>query len=61
MRAELDRKMARAIGSLLLVLVLSGCADRVTPEGPETAQQECERTGGTWRGTRCETSAGGGY
>jgi hypothetical protein len=30
--------------------------------GPEaTAQKDCERSGGTWRGTRCETSSGGGY
>jgi hypothetical protein len=61
MRAELDRKTARTTGAWLLVLVLSGCAGRVVPESPESAQQECERTGGTWHGTRCESSAGGGY
>ena len=48
------------LGWLCLMLSLAGCAESVAPE-PATAQQTCERAGGTWRGTRCETSAGGGY
>jgi hypothetical protein len=51
------------IGSLLLMASVAGCAEsRASAPAPAaTAQQECERSGGTWRGTRCETSAGGGY
>ena len=51
------------IGSLLLTASVAGCAESVAsaPASAATAQKECERTGGTWRGTRCETSAGGGY
>jgi hypothetical protein len=49
------------IGSLLLMASVAGCAESVTPAPAATAQQACERSGGTWRGTRCETSSGGGY
>ena len=51
------------VGSLLLTASAAGCAESVvsTPISGATAQKECERSGGTWRGTRCETSAGGGY
>ena len=51
------------IGSLLLVASVAGCAESgvSAPASAATAQKECERSGGTWRGTRCETSAGGGY
>lgn len=59
-----DRAMLRTIvGSLLLMASVAGCAESVaTAPGPRaTAQKDCERSGGTWRGTRCETSSGGGY
>jgi hypothetical protein len=51
------------IGSLLLVASVTGCAESgaSAPASAATAQKECERSGGTWRGARCETSAGGGY
>jgi len=51
------------VGSLLLMGSVAGCAESVAspPASAATAQQTCERSGGTWRGTRCETSAGGGY
>ena len=51
------------VGSLLLTASVAGCAESVAsaPASAATAQKECERTGGTWRGTRCETSSGGGY
>ena len=51
------------VGSLLLMAGTAGCAESVTspPASAITAQQECERAGGTWRATRCETSAAGGY
>jgi hypothetical protein len=51
------------VGSLLLMASVAGCAESVAsaPAPAATAQKECERSGGTWRGTRCETSAGGGY
>jgi hypothetical protein len=51
------------VGLLLLTASVAGCAESVAsaPAPAATAQKECERTGGTWRGTRCETSAGGGY
>jgi hypothetical protein len=60
MRADV-RTASRTIGWLLLMLAVAGCAESVAPAPAGTAQQECERSGGTWRGTRCETSAGGGY
>ena len=45
------------IGVLLLVAGIAGCA---APAPPVTAaQQECERSGGTWRGETCERSRGG--
>ena len=51
------------IGSLLLMASVAGCAESgaSAPASAATAQKECERSGGTWRGARCETSAGGGY
>jgi hypothetical protein len=49
------------LGWLCLMLSLAGCAESVAPAPAATAQQTCERAGGTWRGTRCETSSGGGY
>jgi len=52
------------IGSLLLMASVAGCAESgasAPPPAAATAQKECERSGGTWRGTRCESSAGGGY
>ena len=66
MRIEVRRDattLRTIVGSLLLMGSVAGCAESVTspPASAATAQQECERSGGTWRGTRCETSAGGGY
>jgi hypothetical protein len=66
MRIEVrrDATMLRTIvGSLLLMASVAGCAESVasTPASAATAQKDCERSGGTWRGTRCETSSGGGY
>jgi len=49
------------LGWLLLMLSVGGCAQSVAPAPAATAQQTCERAGGTWRGARCETSSGGGY
>jgi hypothetical protein len=62
--AELGGTALRTvIGSLLLVAGVAGCAESgvSAPTSPAAAQKECERSGGMWRGTRCETSAGGGY
>ena len=66
MRIEVRRDattLRTIVGSLLLMASVAGCAESVAsaPAPAATAQKECERTGGTWRGTRCETSAGGGY
>ena len=66
MRIEVRRDattLRTIIGSLLLMASVAGCAESVaSAAGPEaTAQKDCERSGGTWRGTRCETSSGGGY
>lgn len=49
------------VGSLLLMASVAGCAESVAsaPAPAATSQQECERSGGTWRATRCEKSAGG--
>ena len=51
------------IGSLLLAASVTGCAESVAsaPASAATAQKECERSGGTWRGARCEKSGEGGY
>lgn len=66
MRIEVRRDattLRTIVGSLLLMASVAGCAESVaSAPGPEaTAQKDCERSGGTWRGTRCETSSGGGY
>ena len=66
MRVDVGRGLATLrtiVGSLLLMASVAGCAESVaSAPGPEaTAQKDCERSGGTWRGTRCETSSGGGY
>jgi hypothetical protein len=45
----------------LLVLGPAGCGEPVATVPSETAQQDCVRGGGVWRGTHCETSSGGGY
>ena len=67
MRIDVGRGRATLrtiVGSLLLTASIAGCAESVaSAPGPPgaTAQKDCERAGGTWRGTRCETSSGGGY
>ena len=60
MRADVRTASRTMLGWLLLLLGVAGCAESVAPE-PATAQQTCERAGGTWRGTRCQTSPAGGY
>ena len=66
MRIEVRRDattLRTIVGSLLLMASVAGCAESVAlaPGPGPTAQSDCERAGGTWRGTRCETSSGGGY
>jgi hypothetical protein len=67
MRIDLElggTALQTVIGSLLLMASVAGCAESgasAPAPAAATAQQECERSGGTWRGARCETSAGGGY
>jgi hypothetical protein len=49
----------RYLGGLLLLL-LAGCAEQPGPTGStDTAQRECESSGGVWRSSRCERAAGG--
>jgi hypothetical protein len=49
----------RYLGGLLLLL-LAGCVEQPGPTGStDTAQRECESSGGVWRGSRCERAAGG--
>jgi hypothetical protein len=54
-----------ALGSLALIVALTGCAEvsatSATVAPVRTSQQECERGGGVWRATFCESSGGGGY
>ena len=47
----------RVVGVLLLMAGLAGCGAPAAPVA--TAEQECERSGGTWRGGACERSRGG--
>jgi hypothetical protein len=54
-------RVEAAFGVWLVILSLAGCAERAATAPAATAQQECERAGGSWRNERCETSAGGGY
>lgn len=48
-----------ALGLLLTILVVDGCG---TPSAAPTfsAERECQRANGTWRGGFCDFSAGGG-
>ena len=61
MRADVRTASRTMLGWLVLLLGVAGCAESVAPGPAATGQQACERSGGTWRGTRCETSSGGGY
>ncbi len=47
-----------ALGVVLLTVGLVGCGASAPPVA--TAQQECERSGGTWRSGICEREGGGG-
>lgn len=47
------------VGVLLLMVELAGCGAPALPV--TTAQQECERSGGAWRGETCDRAARGGY
>lgn len=49
----------RALGALLLMLTATGCTG-LAAGPPPTPEQECQRSGGTWRGARCDHSGGGG-
>jgi hypothetical protein len=51
-----SRVARRYLGGWLLLL-LAGCAEQ--PGSPEASQQECESSGGVWRGSRCERATGG--
>ncbi len=48
-----------ALGVMLLMVGLVGCGASAPPVA--TAQQECERSGGAWRGGNCERGSGSGY
>lgn len=48
-----------ALAVLLLTLTTTGCAT-LAAGSPPTPEQECQRSGGTWRGARCDLSSGGG-
>lgn len=53
-------KAARGVvGVLLLMVGLAGCGAPAPPV--TTAQQECERSGGAWRGGACDRATRGGY
>ena len=56
--------MGRAVSAGLVLLALmtcfSGCANLATTPTVISAQQECERNGGSWRMNFCERSSGGG-
>ena len=55
----MTRWVRAALGALLLTLTTTGCA-AMAAGPPPTPEQECQRSGGTWRGTRCDHSGGGG-
>lgn len=59
---RMGKMLRAALGSLLLVLGLAGCADFQGGPTVVTSQQECQRSGGIWRAgdAYCERSAGGG-
>ena len=58
----MDQKIRLTLGWLLL-LGIAGCAGAQSAGPVAATQQECERTGGIWRGERayCERAGGGGY
>jgi hypothetical protein len=57
----MGQRMRMTLGWLLLLVGLAGCAASGAPVA--ATPQDCERSGGIWRGDRgyCERPGGGGY
>jgi len=56
----MERRTSVALGLVLLVAAITGCAGQTANAPVASAQQECERAGGIWRSNTCERASGGG-
>lgn len=54
-------RMAMRLAAVLVLFGLAGCGgvQATGSASPLTAQEQCSRSGGMWRGSSCESSMGG--
>ena len=56
----MNRVLVAGFGLLVLVVSMAGCMEGGSTAPVASLQQECERSGGLWRGGVCQRESGGG-
>ena len=57
----MGKALAAGFGLLILAVSVAGCIEGGSTAPVASMQQECERSGGKWRGDACQREMGGGY
>jgi len=57
----MGKTLAAGFGLLILAVTIAGCIEGGSTAPVASFQQECERSGGVWRGGSCQREMGGGY
>jgi len=57
----MKKTLTAGLGLLALVVSIAGCMEGGSTAPVASFQQECERSGGIWRGGACQREMGGGY
>jgi hypothetical protein len=56
----MKKALVAGFGFLVLVSSMAGCMQGGSTAPVASLQQECERSGGLWRGGICQRESGGG-
>ena len=56
----MKKALVAGFGFLVLVSGMAGCMPGGSTAPVASLQQECERSGGLWRGGTCQRESGGG-
>jgi hypothetical protein len=55
----MKKTLTAGLGLLALVVSIAGCMEGGSTAPVASFQQECERSGGVWRGGSCQREMGG--